>query len=115
MLQEFETEAIRKKTKARKLALWAIGLGVGYPLLFSLMFSLRDTMDRTRFGTEFVSLGVTISFLAIPVLILVWVLAVWSLKLRKSELGIFALILAILLLLGLCGILYALSQICIIC
>ncbi|GEM_PF-3300206 len=115
MLEEFETKANQKKAKARRLALWAIGLGVGYPLLFALMLSLRDLMDRTRFGAEFVSLGVTVSFLAIPVLISVWVLAIWSLKLRKSELGIMALILAVLLLLGLAGILYALSQICIIC
>ncbi|MBB6369296.1 hypothetical protein [Chryseobacterium shigense] len=71
------------KTKAHKLAQWAISIIIGYPILvLLLMIFIEDFSDST--GAILIS-GVI--YLSVPILISTWFLTIWSLKLEKRFLG----------------------------
>lgn len=115
MFLDSEIPVNKKKGKAKKLAYWAIGLGIGYLLILTIMISWIDFMDRKGSGNSFPTLAIVVYYSVIPVLLLLWILSIWSLKLNRSTPGIIALVLSILYLSGLIWFLYALSQICVIC
>jgi|SRR5690606_207531 len=115
MISRFKIPIQKKRVRAKRLALWSIGLGFGYPLIICILLSLRDIADRNSWSESLIDLATILSYLAFPLVILLWIFSIRSLTLSKSNLGILALILTILFTLALVGILYALSQICVIC
>ena len=81
------------KSKAQILAQWVIGILLAYPVLIIFIYLFHEYITDSV-------MSVLVNFciyILIPMLIVNWILAVWSLKLeRKNRIGYFALVLTIL-------------------
>lgn len=99
------------KTKAEILGKWVIGISIIYPVLMILLFCLYDFIGDPAASFLFDLLV----YLAVPVIIVDWLLTAWSLTLYKTSLGYVALFFSLLYLLSIAGIIYLFKDFCVVC
>ncbi|REC60709.1 hypothetical protein DRF65_19915 [Chryseobacterium pennae] len=80
------------KTKAQILAEWVIGITVAYPVLILITYFLFDNIKES---VTSILVGFCL-YSAMPLLIINWVLSIWSLKLKKKMVGFWALFFTII-------------------
>ncbi len=91
------------KTKAQILAEWVIGITIAYPVLILLIYFLRDFIAEP--------ILVFSVYLIIPILIINWILSIWSLKLERKMIEFWALLSTIACTFILCVIFYLLTTV----
>lgn len=90
------------ETKAEKFAQWVIGITIAYPVLIFLICFFNDPIRNNIMD----SITVFCFYLIMPIVVVNWILSVWSLKIKKSTIGFCALICTIIYSLIFGGALY---------
>ncbi len=97
--------------KAEKMARWSIGIITVYISISFILFSLAGLIPF-----DIVSL---FGFMVFPVLVITWILSIWSIYIEKTSLGSLALYfciffsLAILIFIGV--LIYLFKDFCVVC
>ncbi|KIC64339.1 hypothetical protein [Chryseobacterium taiwanense] len=95
------------KTKAERMAQKVIGITIAYPILFILICLLGSLI-----GSEIMGYAAVFCFyLIIPILVINWILSVWSLRLEKKPIGFWALSCTIFYSLIFSGLLYVFTTV----
>ncbi len=79
-------------TKAERLAKWAIIINIAHPVLLILLYFLNGFFSENVTGTIFIFC----IYLIIPVLLINWILSIWSLILQRSMKGFWAILFTII-------------------